>query len=127
MEHDAEVKQFAELTRQSFPEAAAKADDVLRCRGFDSNDEAYIIWFECLAEVTNQKMRSAESEAVEKLFGFFSEQLTSASPPVKECIDVGYVENLFWQVPENTLKQFWPALPSRLKRLYSDFHGSAPL
>jgi hypothetical protein len=53
--------------------------------------------------------------------------LKDCSAEVRNCIDVSFVENLFWQVPANRAEGYWQQLPGPLKQLYLQFHRRAPI
>ncbi|WP_459874025.1 DUF7674 family protein [Endothiovibrio diazotrophicus] len=46
---------------------------------------------------------------------------------VRNCIDVAFTENLFWQVKEENATPHWELLPSNLRDLHVGFHGRTPL
>jgi len=62
----------------------------------------------------------------EDLFTFITEPLGSSRQEVLACIDVAFVENLFWCVPEDKAPPYWLRLPSILKDLYVAFHNRSP-
>ena len=45
---------------------------------------------------------------------------------VKKCIDVSYIENLFWKVDKETTSKYWSLLPTDMQALYIRFHGKIP-
>jgi hypothetical protein len=45
---------------------------------------------------------------------------------VRNCIDVSFVENLFWQVTPDRSGPYWARMPDLLKRLYLGFHSKPP-
>jgi len=57
-------------------------------------------WFESLAKAVNGEMsRQVDVRVHRPLFAYLSAVLPNAAEPVRQCIDVAFVENLFWQVP----------------------------
>jgi len=56
-----------------------------------------------------------------------SEQFENGNSEVKDCIDVAFVENLFWRVSREGTEIFWKNMPVTLKSLYVGFHGRPPL
>lgn len=115
-------------THQQFPELAAAADRDFSYRWGDWDPAFAYSWFECLSRVVNDRMvRGAEPNTVCALFVFVAGVLGDCSDEVANCIDVAFVENLFWQVPGKQALGFWAVLPAPLRQLYLDFHRRAPL
>ncbi len=50
-----------------------------------------------------------------------------SSQEVYRCMDVAFVENLFWQVGGGRAASYWELMPGRLKELYLGFHSRAPV
>ena len=117
------MKSFYKLTISTFPLEAKKADKVYYDLGFEEEDEAYNIWFESFAEVTNELMKDFKTEAVHHHFSFFLLHLENGSDIIKKCIDVSYVENLFWGLDKEISDYYWALLPVEMQALYLDFHG----
>ena len=84
-------------------------------------------WFEALADALNDEMRRAiPYQAHRALFEHLAAAYTAGPTSVQQCIDVSFVENLFWQIPSERCAPYWKALPPVLKQLYLDFHSRAP-
>jgi hypothetical protein len=93
----------------------------------DPEDEQAYLWFEGLAEVLNNAMRDGVDAGDHgPLLQFLDGQFTSGGPGVRDCLDVAFVENLFWEVPAALAAPHWHRLPEGLKSLYLGFHGRAP-
>ena len=60
------------------------------------------------------------------LFQYLEENYLTGDEEVKKCIDVGFTESLFWQVPPSKAARYWLLLPNTLKDLYIDFHDNRP-
>jgi len=58
---------------------------------------------------------------------YISTQYKTGDEKIKDCIDVAFVENLFWRVPTEERISYWEGLPENLKELYVNFHQSKPL
>lgn len=85
-------------------------------------------WFESLADTLNADMNQRlSSERYSKIVSFMAAALQSASPEVYRCIDVSFVENLFWQVSPSKAESYWDELPAPLRELYVAFHKRTPL
>ncbi|WP_022979689.1 hypothetical protein [Ideonella sp. B508-1] len=113
--------------REHFPEAANGADLEHRRLGFEVDPEYACLWFGHLANALNYQMTEGVPFVKhEALFRFFSDAFSNGSDEVKECIDVSFVENLFWRVDMVLAQDYWRGLPQSLKSLYIGFHGSAP-
>jgi len=109
-------------------EISASADRFYEKRWGDTLDVGVeYAWFEALAEALNEEMRKEVSFSVHRqLFEFLSGAFSSSPEPVRKCIDVAFVENLFWSVPSAKGQPYWKQLPSRLSRLYLEFHHRSP-
>jgi hypothetical protein len=121
------LQELYQEVRARFPEVAEAADreHVGYWRGLEL-DDAYP-WFHSLANVLNREMnRGVAFEVHEPLFGFIAEAALACDQPARACIDVSFVENLFWQVPESKGRPYWVGLPPGLKRLYLLFHRQPP-
>jgi hypothetical protein len=116
------------VTRNRFPEITKAADKIHeQTFGLPGPDFSYS-WFENLANALNKDMNNGISASKHmKLFSFINQALHDCGPEIKNCIDVAFVENLFWQVPSEKAEQYWAKLPTALKELYVGFHGRAPL
>ncbi|MDP3795519.1 MAG: hypothetical protein Q8R13_06415 [bacterium] len=113
--------------RENFPEATHNADLEHKRLGFAIAPEYTYLWFEHLANALNREMTAGVPfRAHEPLFRYFVGALSVGSDEVKECIDVSFVENLFWQVDMVRCQDYWQGLPQSLKELYVGFHGSEP-
>lgn len=85
-------------------------------------------WFEALANALNDEMRKDIDPGTHgELFETISNAFSTEGSDIKNAIDVAFVENLFWQVPENKSECYWVVLPKTLKELYVNFHGRTPL
>lgn len=114
--------------RDLFPEITEIADRIHEKTWGEPSPEFSYSWFESLANALNNDMNKGVSAGQHmKLFSFFSQALHDCSPEIKNCIDVAFVENLFWQVPGNKAAPYWENLPVSLKELYIGFHSRAPL
>lgn len=113
--------------RGEFPSIYEQADEFhVRLFG-DVDPEFAYSWFESLANALNAEMsREAEARIHAPLFNYVSSLFATASPSVRNCIDVAFVENLFWQIPHVKCAPYWRQLPSPLQRLYLDFHHREP-
>ncbi|WP_027469698.1 DUF7674 family protein [Deefgea rivuli] len=90
--------------------------------------ETVFIWFESLANALNREMLDEiDAKKYKALFEFFREHYFSGDNQVKSCIDVSFVENLFWNVPASKAKNYWIIFPEVLKELYVNFHGREPI
>lgn len=113
--------------RDRFPEITAKADrEHIKYWGELDPEFAYS-WFHSLANALNGEMsRETDCRAHEELMVFISGALQGCSKEIHTCIDVSFVENLFWQVPGIKAEPHWNALPEALQELYLGFHNRAP-
>jgi len=118
---------FYYKTRQRFPDITKKADAIHIKYWGDLDPEYAYSWFESLAKTINIDMANGVNYEIHKeLFEFMEESAQNGVNEIFNCIDVAFIENLFWQVPKQGIDEYWPPLPHLLKELYGNFHGHAP-
>ncbi|SFG17366.1 hypothetical protein SAMN05518865_10955 [Duganella sp. CF458] len=84
-------------------------------------------WFDSAADALKEDMRREDSLVeCSEFFKFVTNVFPSASEEVSQCIDVSFVENLFWQVPPAKAAAYWDKLPP-LQALYEGFHNKPPI
>lgn len=114
--------------RKRFPVLTQGADKIHINRWGSVNEDMVYIWFGSLADAVNNLMENIERDAdLALVFSYFEGKLHSSNAEVYKCIDVSFVENLFWQVKPDTAAAVWLKLPASLKQLYLDFHGRPPI
>jgi len=121
---------FCTAIKQKYPEISEKVDaEYLKQWGECDAPEYYSYsWFEALANTLNKQMSwSVPAEKFSDLFSDISDAFKSGGADVKECIDVAFVENLYWQVAPEKAENYWVLMPDTLKELYVDFHHRTPL
>jgi len=113
--------------REAYPSITKSADRIHLYVWDELSPELAHSWFESLANALNQEMRAGVAYETHKaLFEFLSKSLSGASDDIYGCIDVAFVENLFWQVPSQEAAPYWQPLPEPLKHLYLEFHRREP-
>lgn len=81
-----------------------------------------------LAKTLNREMAREEPVSTYlPVFDYFHSKFLTGDDEEKKCIEVSFVENLFWQIKSEKAEPYWQALPSSLKELYVKFHGCAPV
>lgn len=122
-----DVQQMYEEFRSQYAELT-KATDARHVKIWGSvGHESVYSWFESLANTLNAQMGNAEQRTdFTSIFEYFDMKLRTGSKEVKHCIDVSFVENLFWQVSSQNAAPIWAILPTNLQQLYIDFHGRSP-
>jgi hypothetical protein len=121
------VLELYNAVREKFPAIREKSDTIHVRNWGELNPEFAYSWFESLAHTLNGEMsRQVNFGVHEPLFNYISGAFPGASEPVRKCIDVAFVENLFWQVPSAKCAPYWERLPPRLRELYLDFHRREP-
>jgi hypothetical protein len=122
------VLDLYETARQRFPAATERADR-LHIRQWGGLDPQFAYsWFENLANAVNEDMcREVSYKVHEPLFRFMAGLALRCTGEIHRCIDVAFVENLFWQVPARKCAAYWQPLPSTLKHLYLEFHRRPPV
>jgi hypothetical protein len=120
---------FIRSVRNTFPDAASKADTSMMSRGYDRNelDDMFTTWLSNFADITGQLMTEEKKEEVISHFLYFVKQYKDGDNDIKSLIDVDYVENLFWKVPKEVCNEYWGYLPKLLQELYISFHHKPPL
>lgn len=110
--------------RSKFPELA-RAVDTRHVKTWDSvADDTAFCWFESLAGVINDQMEAERQGAdLALVFSYFEQKLSESDEEVDNCIDVSFVENLFWRVKPKSAVNVWPKMPNSLQKLYLNFHG----
>ena len=117
---------FYRETRKRFSNVVEKVDRV-HLKSWELDDEYAYSWFGSLADSLNTDMRQGVgSDVAEALFEYMKDQFIAGSADVRNCIDVSFVENLFWQVSPQKAEPYWRKMPDLLKNLYLEFHGSPP-
>lgn len=120
---------FCNTVKDRFPDISAKADlEYTRLWDDFTDSEFYSYsWFEALANALNNEMCNGTSpEVYDELFTLISDNFESGDEKIRQCIDVAFVENLFWAVPASKSESYWNVLPGNLKKLYVGFHHSPP-
>ncbi len=121
------VLELHQAVKAKFPLLCRMADEMHLRRWGEFDPELSYAWFESLAQALNREMsRQIDARVHRPLLSYLSGVLPSASEPVRQCIDVAFVENLFWQVPQAKCRPYWECLPPRLRALYLDFHRREP-
>ena len=92
--------QFYKATRERFPAIVALADERHVRDGWDLDDAFAYSWFQSLANMLNAHMcRMAGQKSCKTVFDYMRQQFLNGSLEVRNCIDVSFVENLFWGMP----------------------------
>jgi hypothetical protein len=121
------VRDLEAALRQQFPESVTDVDRRHVEHWGSLDPEFTYSWFESLAHVPNAQMgRSSGQVRYDKIVKFMDEALPHGSSEVANCIDVAFVENLFWQVPSSNAELSWKRVPEPQKALYLAFHRVAP-
>ncbi len=113
--------------RRQFPELT-QAADARHIMIWDSvEDDTAFSWFESLASTVNDQMGvQKQGSDLAAVFHYFERKLQGNDDEVKHCIDVSFVENLFWQVKSKPAATIWANLPRPMQQLYISFHGRPP-
>jgi hypothetical protein len=121
------VLDLYEECRKTFPDITKKADvEHVQQWGELSKEFAYS-WFENLANAINREMlNEIPAKEYKDLFEFMRSQFMFGEEKVKNCIDVAFTENLFWNVPKDKANDYWVLFPDILKDLYVNFHHRKP-
>lgn len=86
------------------------------------------MWFESLAKAINTEMeQGAEVSKVGALLRLLDGSLAAGTEELRGCVDVAFMENLFWQVASRKAEPYWAVTPDRLKKFYVAFFGYTPV
>ena len=122
------VLEFYNLTRERFADITQIADKEHIKIWDDIDPDFAYSWFESLAKALNKEIISgADSGKYKELFNFINSNYLAGNEQVKNCIDVAFTENLFWQISPSKVLPYWNILPPELQALYVKFHGCKPL
>ena len=120
------IVQFYRETRDRFPTILAETDKV-HLQTWDMDDEWAYMWFHSLADMLNANMRkNARLEDAGAVFDYMRDQFRIGCGEVRHCIDVAFVENLYWEVSPDRARPYWVRMPDLLKKLYLGFHSKPP-
>lgn len=113
--------------RAEFPEIT-RLTDLEHIQEWDTVEpEMAFSWFESLARFINREMSMGASvKPYIPVFEFLRRGYMLGSDDEKKCIDVSFVENLFWDVDKDKRASYWRAFPDVFKELYVSFHGREP-
>jgi hypothetical protein len=118
---------FIKDVQTKFPELAVLANQEHIYKFGDEDFELDSLWFESFANTVNREMSYGKGlETCQLVFNYFSEVFEKGVPEIRNCIDVSFVENLFWKVSSENSEIYWQLLPENLKHLYLGFHGKVP-
>ncbi|WP_269633693.1 DUF7674 family protein [Pelomonas sp. BJYL3] len=114
--------------RERYPGISQKADGLhTRLWGPPEPDFAYV-WFESLAIAINLEMAAEVDPATYKsLLNYLDGALAGGSTELRDCLDAGFMENLFWQIASVKARPYWEITPKRLREFHVAFHGRSPL
>jgi hypothetical protein len=122
----APLVQFYRQTRHRFPTILGEVDKV-HVRDWEVADEDAYMWFKCLADMLNANMRrNARLDDAGSIFDYMRDRFIAGCGEVRNCIDVSFVENLFWRVSPDRSRPYWARMPDLLKELYVGFHSEPP-
>ena len=127
-QHKMTLLELYDSVRERFPVISQKADGLhIRLWGPPEADSAYV-WFESLANAINLEMTAeVDPVAYKSLLNFLDGALANGSAELRNCLDVGFMENLFWQVASVKARPYWEITPKRLREFHVAFHGRSPL
>ena len=121
------LEELKAQVHEEFPLIAAAADRRYAKYWGDDPPEGAYSWFESLANALNDEMRGRVSATVHLALMRHLEVALDSSEEVYRCMDVAFVENLFWQVGGERAAPYWELMPDRLRELYLGFHTRPPV
>ena len=119
--------EFYLRTRELYPDLARRADvEYVKYWGeAPTGEESSYSWFESVANALNNDM--CQGLFLQETAAFFDDVtsiLLQCSDEVSNCIDVSFVENLFWRVPAKKSISYWKVLLPPLNSYIWGFTGS---
>ncbi|WP_444942895.1 hypothetical protein ACJJIK_12275 [Microbulbifer sp. ZKSA006] len=118
MSNKSELQAFLDEIRGKFPEVGPL---------MDQHDEIMTTSkMEEFANATSRAFANSDIDTGLSYLNYVNEKLNFASDVEREYIDVYYVEHLFWNLPQRAIDLGWPLVPTKLQKLYMDFHGIEP-
>ena len=114
--------------RERFPTISQKADGLhVQLWGPPEAGSPYV-WSESLANAINLEMATEVDPADYKaLLNFLDGALASGSAELRDCLDVSFMENLFWRVACVKARPYWEVTPKRLREFHVALHGKGPV
>lgn len=85
--------------------------------------DAHESWLERFCDKTNAAIARRDEAMVLAHLSFMETQLDDCDEACRQAIDVGYAENLMWNVDSEAKRWVWPLVPKNLKQLYVDMWG----
>lgn len=125
--HSMFLEDLKAQVHDKFPQIASAADRRYAMHWGDYPPEGTYSWFESLANALNDEMRDCVSAAVHLPLMRLLEGTLDSSEEVYGCLDVAFVENLFWQVGGERAAPYWELMPNRFRELYLRFHSRPPV
>jgi len=116
------VEQMYRDFRGHFPDIAVATDTKHQESVFYDDDQDFQpSWFETLAHELSDRMSVPDQrEEIAAVFEYMDQRFRTGNDEIKNCIDVWFVENLFYSVPRQVSRLVWPMLPKNLQKLYMD-------
>jgi hypothetical protein len=122
------VLEFYNLTRERFVYITQIADKEHIKIWDDIDPDLAYSWFESLAKALNKEISSGvDAVKYKELLNFINSNYLEGNEQIKNCIDVAFTENLFWQIQPCKVLPYWNILPPVMQELYIKFHGCKPL
>ena len=102
--------------KQKFPEVIAKIKDELYQT---SSGGSCFFWIEKFGYNTRDCIRKKEYTQAEKYLNFMDIALKTDDTNLKNIIEVGYVENILYDLTHIQQKEAWKYIPERTKKSYA--------
>ncbi len=80
-------------------------------------------WIEKFGYLTRDILRKREYTRAQKYLNFMDKTLKNADPDMTNTIEVGYVENILYDLTHKQKKEAWKYLPDRTKKSYAMIWG----
>lgn len=125
--HSMSPEDLKAQVHQKFPQIALAADHRHAKYWGDCPPDGAHSWLESLANALNDEMRGRVAAAVHLPLMQHIENALDSSEEVYRCVDVAFVENLYWQIGGERAAPYWALMPTRLRKLYLGFHPRPPV
>jgi len=119
-----EAKRVVDRIRKRFPSEARRTDEWLTERAWDDLDAIPHIWVEAFADRTTEAARAGDWAQVRDHTEFVAAEFRGGSEAVKSLVDVGYAENLMWDLEGDAKVVAWPHVAEEVRDLYERMWGA---
>ena len=119
--HDIKLIDFVREIKGRFPELVDMIKEELYQ---ESSGGSCFQWIEKFGYITRDLLRNRQYEQAKVYLDFMDKALRGATPELKDTIEVGYVENILYDLTQQQKKDAWKYLAEKTKESYNSLWGS---